>query len=164
MSGPRSKPGRGSRGEWYVVAQGVLMMLVLLGPRQCAGWVPGSFPMPALFTALGVFCMTLGAGVFAAGLLGLGSNLTPLPRPKAQACLVTSGAYRFVRHPIYSGVIAISLGWAFYVQSWLTLAYALIVVAFLDIKSRREERWLMEQFPAYGDYRRRVRKFLPFIY
>ena len=35
---------------------------------------------------------------------------------------------------------------------------------FFDIKSRREERWLMARFPAYASYRKRVRKLIPLIY
>ena len=61
-------------------------------------------------------------------------------------------------------VILVGLGWALFVQGWLTLAYALAIMVFLDIKSRREEAWLMERFAGYADYRRRVRKLIPFIY
>jgi protein-S-isoprenylcysteine O-methyltransferase Ste14 len=40
----------------------------------------------------------------------------------------------------------------------------LLLLVFFDIKSRREEAWLLARFPAYRDYRRRVRKLMPFIY
>ena len=54
--------------------------------------------------------------------------------------------------------------WALLVQGWLTLGYAALLFVFLDFKSRREEQWLAEKFPAYGDYQRRVRKLIPFVY
>jgi len=54
--------------------------------------------------------------------------------------------------------------WALLVQGWLTLGYAALLFVFLDFKSRREERWLTEKFPAYGDYRQRARKLIPFVY
>ena len=57
-----------------------------------------------------------------------------------------------------------AFGWAGVVQGWLTLLWALVLLVFFDIKSRREEAWLLARFPAYADYQRRVRKLLPFIY
>ena len=38
------------------------------------------------------------------------------------------------------------------------------LLVFFDVKARREEAWLVAAYPAYEDYRRRVRKLLPFIY
>jgi protein-S-isoprenylcysteine O-methyltransferase Ste14 len=58
----------------------------------------------------------------------------------------------------------LAIGWAIAVRSWLTLAYALLLLVFLDVKSRREEQWLRERFPTYRDYQRRVRKLVPFLY
>ena len=155
---------RGKRGEWYVVAQAALFTLVAIGPRSAPGiaiW-SASWKCPALI--LGGLSMAAG-GIFSLfGVFSLGQNLTPLPHPKEEAHLVESGAYRYVRHPIYCGIIFMSYGWAIIARSWLTLAYATVVLLFLDVKSRREERWLTEKFPAYPAYRRRVRKLIPFIY
>ena len=80
------------------------------------------------------------------------------------ATLVVAGAYRLVRHPIYSGLAAMAFGWGMWVHGWLTLGYALILFVFFDCKSRREERWLREKFPEYAAYQRRVRKLIPFVY
>jgi protein-S-isoprenylcysteine O-methyltransferase Ste14 len=65
---------------------------------------------------------------------------------------------------MYSGLLALAFGWALVVQSWHTLGYAAALFALLDIKSRREEAWLAEGFPAYCEYRQRVRRLVPFIY
>ena len=86
-------------------------------------------------------------------------------RPLGFACeLIESGLYAWVRHPIYCGIILAAFGWALYVQGALSLLWAALLVVFFDIKSRREEAWLAARFPAYADYRRRVRKLIPFIY
>jgi protein-S-isoprenylcysteine O-methyltransferase Ste14 len=99
-----------------------------------------------------------------AGLVRLGRGLTPLPYPRDGGELVQNGPFAFVRHPMYCGGIALALGWALCVRSWLTLGYVAILFVFLDLKSRREERWLTERFPEYAGYRRRVRKLVPFVY
>jgi protein-S-isoprenylcysteine O-methyltransferase Ste14 len=58
----------------------------------------------------------------------------------------------------------IGFGWALLVHGWLTIGYAIIMLVFFDIKSRREEEWLMIKFSGYGEYQKRVRKLIPFVY
>ena len=109
--------------------------------------------------------MLAGSALSVGGVLKLGPNLTPLPYPKDCDNLVESGPYAIVRHPIYSGLIIDSLGWALWVNGWLTIVYALLLFAFFDIKSRLEERWLEEKFgQLYEEYRTRVRKLIPWVY
>ena len=154
---------RGSRGEWLVVAQFVLMGLVFFGPRTVVGR-PGPFPFPHACRVVGATFMAVGGMLLVAGIVRLGSGLTPLPYPKDGATLVQTGPFALVRHPMYSGGVLLSLGWALGVGEWLTLGYALALFVLLDVKSRREEKWLVERFPAYSDYQRRVRKLIPFVY
>ena len=155
---------KGSRGEWYVLVQFALFVLLVFGPRNRVGWPVWVFPYARLGT-LGGGVLLLSGGVLAVvGLLALGENLTVLPQPKAQARLVETGPYRFVRHPVYSGVLGMAFGWAFWVHGGLTIAYAFILLVFLDLKSRREEQWLEQKFSGYAAYRQRVCKLLPFVY
>ena len=153
----------GARGEWYVVIQIALFILVGFGPRHWEGldW-PHAIAM--VTTGVGVALMIAGGALLAAALAKLGRNLTPLPYPKDDGQLVQSGPYRLVRHPIYSGGSAFAFGWAFYVHGVLTVAYAVLLFVLFDVKSRREERWLAAKFPAYGDYQSRVRRLIPFVY
>lgn len=153
---------KGARGEWLVAVQVLLMGLVFLGPRTVAGQPTWPFPLPHACPVLGGVLMALGAALLVAGLFRLGRGLTPLPYPKADLRLVQTGPFALVRHPMYSGGIVLALGWALFVQGWLTLGY--VAVLFLDVKSRREERWLAEKFPAYGAYQKRVRRLIPFVY
>jgi protein-S-isoprenylcysteine O-methyltransferase Ste14 len=155
---------QGRRGEWYVVVQVGLFLLVALGPRTWPGLPEWRYPYYRLASITGVCLMLLG-GIFAfAGFLSLGKNLSVLPSPKENAMLVETGAYRLVRHPIYSGLFFAFLGWGLIVHGWLTIGYALLLFICLDIKARREERWLMEKFQEYAAYRKRVRRLIPFIY
>ena len=145
---------KGSRGEWYPVVQAALLVLLLLGPRTWQGVPEWSGPCRRVGSMTGGILLLAGLVLAAAGALNLGRNLTPLPRPKEHGTLVVTGAYRLVRHPIYSGITFMALGWGLWLHSWPTLGYALLVFIALDVKSRREERWLVEKFPEYATYRR----------
>jgi protein-S-isoprenylcysteine O-methyltransferase Ste14 len=68
------------------------------------------------------------------------------------------------RHPIYTGIILAGLGWALFHTNLVTLALAVVLFVFFDIKSRREERMLLRKFPDYAAYRQRVKKLIPFVY
>ena len=152
---------KGPRGEWYVLVQVALIALVFLGPRGGPQWV---FPRSMFGTGGGLLFILAGVSLLAAGISSLRKNLTPLPRPSEKATLIETGPYRIVRHPMYGGGILIALGWALLVHSILTIGYALLLFIFAHFKSRREERWLVEKFPNYAAYQKRVPKLIPFVH
>lgn len=154
---------RGARGEWYVVAQVALMVFVFFGPRGPSFIPPGSDRLALGFRLIGIAMLAAGFTLLLAGLLQLGRHLTPLPYPVDDGILLQSGAFGVVRHPMYGGGIALAAGWVFVVHGWLTLLYVVVLTVFLDIKASREERWLVEAYPDYPTYQRRVRKLIPFI-
>jgi protein-S-isoprenylcysteine O-methyltransferase Ste14 len=155
---------KGARGEAYVVAQIILIAFVFFGPRTVLGGPLGLFPASMISLIGGGVLILAGMLLLITAIFRLGTNLTAVPYPKEQGRLVETGPYRFVRHPMYCGGIIIALGWALWVHSWLTIAYALLMLVFFDIKSRREEAWLKAKFSGYGAYQKRVRKLIPFIY
>jgi protein-S-isoprenylcysteine O-methyltransferase Ste14 len=153
---------RNTRGEWYLVVQALLMLLVLLGPRfDRAVW---GDPWSLVTMLAGALLVVGGVVLGVAGMRALGANFTPLPRPREGAALVDRGVYSLVRHPIYAGLVLAAFGWGLWWRSPVTLVLAGVLLAFFDIKSRREEIWLAEAFPRYGEYRRRVKKLIPWIY
>jgi protein-S-isoprenylcysteine O-methyltransferase Ste14 len=115
-----------------------------------------------LWFGYGIFILGTVIALIAA--MNLGKNLTLLPKPKDNAELVQAGLYRWVRHPIYFGVIVLALGWGLTQQTLLVWIYVLVLMIFFDIKSRKEEQWLCERFPEYPKYQGRVRKLVPWIY
>ena len=122
---------RGQRGEWYVIAQFALFLFIVLGPRTVAGLPPWPAGLISFSSIAGTVLLALGGFVSLLAVLHLGSNLTPLPHPKEGATLVETGMYRFVRHPIYFGVILMTFGFALSVQGWLTLFEALALARLL---------------------------------
>lgn len=155
---------KGERGEWYVVMQFVLFALIFAAPiltSQYSGW---SAPWDMIGRGLGLLLIGTGGLLAMGGLASLGRNLAVVPHPKEDANLVEYGAYKIVRHPIYSGIILGAFGWAFLMNNALTLLLAAILFLFFDIKSRREEKWLSDKFSEYPTYQQRVCKLLPFLY
>ncbi len=154
---------RGTRGEWYVVVQFALIGLVIAAPVL---WPAPAWPAPWSLAAraLGVLFGAAGLILALGGTFFLGRNLSVLPHPRDDAHLVRGGAYRVVRHPIYSGILFGALGWGLLFNSLAALLLALALFVLFDLKARREEHWLARRFPDYAAYRRRVRKLIPFIY
>lgn len=155
---------RGKRGEWYVIVQFVLFALIATGSRL---WPQPAWPRSAvpIVGLLGLALMGAGAALAAWGLVALGrNNLTALPYPKDEATLIVDGPYRIVRNPIYSGLLLGSAGLGLWRHSWPTLLLTVALFVLFDLKTRREQTWLAERFPAYCEYQQRVKKLLPWIY
>ena len=90
--------------------------------------------------------------------------LTAVPHPLPEATLVEHGAYRFVRHPIYGGLILGALGLVVITPWPGTFAAVALLAIVLDLKRRREEIWLAERYPGYAAYRGRSKALIPFLY
>jgi protein-S-isoprenylcysteine O-methyltransferase Ste14 len=154
-------PALGARGEGWVVVQGVILVLIALagsaGPAWSGGWrIAGA--------VAGLTALLLGAMLAARGIVDLRDALTPFPHPRPGAPLVEHGAYRLVRHPIYGGLILGAFGWGLVTASPAALGLAAVLLAFFDLKSRREEAWLTDHFAGYAAYRHRTRRLIPFVY
>jgi protein-S-isoprenylcysteine O-methyltransferase Ste14 len=155
-----SLPSLGSRGQGWVALQVVLFVALLASALAGGAWSNG---VPGL--AAGGALIALGAALLAAGGRRLGTALTPYPAPRPGDGLRTTGVYARARHPMYGGGILFAFGWAVVFASVAGLAVALVLVVFLDLKSRREEAWLVERRAGYAEYRERTpRRLIPFVY
>jgi protein-S-isoprenylcysteine O-methyltransferase Ste14 len=161
---PQTSWWKGAHGEWFVVTQVALIVLVFFGPRNIPAWTSWTKPFTWLSSIGGGIILLAGILLLAVAIFRLGSNLTAAPYPKDEGTLIETGPYRLVRHPMYCGGILIGFGWSLLVHGWLTLAYAILMLVFFDVKSRREEQWLKAKFSGYGEYQKRVRKLIPFVY
>jgi protein-S-isoprenylcysteine O-methyltransferase Ste14 len=161
MPASSGSPSAG-RGDGWVVAQALLLTAVVVAGLAGPTW---SGLTPWLGLPLGALLLALGVLLGAAGVRGLGRNLSSFPRPRRDAELVAHGIYARVRHPIYGGLLLAAAGWSVLTASVVALALVAVLVPFFVLKARREEAWLAERFEAYGDYRRRVpRRFLPGLF
>jgi protein-S-isoprenylcysteine O-methyltransferase Ste14 len=150
-----------SRGELYVVVQAILLIALFFGPKDIFG-LPTMLNQTLWWIGQILFYSGIVIAIWAAILLG--PNLTPLPKPKPSGEFIQSGLYRFVRHPIYFGVILVCFGWAGIEQTLYTLVLAIILLIFFDLKSRQEEIWLTEKFSEYDVYKQNTKKLIPFLH
>ncbi|MEY4458617.1 MAG: hypothetical protein RIS25_1210 [Actinomycetota bacterium] len=110
---------------------------------------------------LAVVLLAVGGGLVVAALIQLGRAATATPVPNSSGVLRTSGLYRSVRHPIYSGLFVIAAGLAL---SGMTLGHVILAVAFvilMNTKARFEEALLTQKFPEYPEYAQRTGRFIP---
>jgi protein-S-isoprenylcysteine O-methyltransferase Ste14 len=156
-----SLPDLGRRGEGWFLLQ--LVLFAAIAAAGLAGPAWGGAPQTAGI-AVGCVLVLCGAVLSIRGVVDLRENLTPFPRPLPDARLVESGAYSLVRHPIYGGLILGAFGWGLVTASPIALLGAAVLLVFFDLKSRREEKWLADQFADYGAYRTRTHRLLPWLY
>jgi protein-S-isoprenylcysteine O-methyltransferase Ste14 len=113
---------------------------------------------------VGILCFALGLGFAIWARVNIGRNWgTPMSQ-KDDPELVTSGPYRLVRHPIYSGILFAGVGTAV-ALSWLWLVAVVLAGSYFIYSATVEERNLTEQFPeTYPAYRRSTKMLIPFVF
>jgi protein-S-isoprenylcysteine O-methyltransferase Ste14 len=96
--------------------------------------------------------------------LKLGRNWSGLITLKEGHELIERGPYRFVRHPIYTGILAMLAGTAIALGYFGGFIGFLLVFVSFWVKLKREEDLMLEHFPAkYAAYQRRVKRIIPFL-
>lgn len=158
-TGPPPEPPAGQRTRdrrlgWLLVAG----QFALLGVLVTAVW--DSATAPGL-RAAGGFAVVAGLAVAVAASQRLGRELRAHPAPSPTTTLRVDGAYRFVRHPIYAGLLLVAFGLTVAAGSVVAVLASVALFALLSIKARFEERLLAERFSGYPEYARRTPRFVP---
>ena len=152
--------------RWFWVLMSIVgppTALVCLGFIVQPRWVETTqWQPPVVVRWLGVPTALAGLALFEWMFRHLGLNVTSTSVPRRNAELITSGPYRWIRHPMYTAVFILVVA--------ATLLTANLVVAFggagtfalLAARSRLEEKRLLEKFgAAYRTYQQRTGRFLP---
>lgn len=121
------------------------------------------FELPQSVKMMGLVVASIGFIISALSVLQLNKNLTVFPTPKTDAELITFGMYKLSRHPIYTGLILFTFGYAFYKVSWLKLVISLSLFLLFYFKTNYEEQQLLQKFSDYKDYKKKVNRFFPKI-
>jgi protein-S-isoprenylcysteine O-methyltransferase Ste14 len=79
--------------------------------------------------------------------------------------LVSSGIYRYIRHPLYSSLLFLTWGIFFKALSWLGILLALVATLFLAATARADEIECIQFFgPPYQAYMKKSKRFVPFLF
>jgi protein-S-isoprenylcysteine O-methyltransferase Ste14 len=158
-------PALGPRGEGWLALQLTLIALIasagIVAPAAARfeDPFPGSRVVGQLVVLAG-----LGLIVWGSAALRAGGSFSTLPRPRPDGTLVEDGPYRYLRHPLYAGLVVAGVGAGLARSSWLELGLTALLFVVLDFKRRREEAWLLTQYPGYEAYRNRTKALVPFLY
>lgn len=138
----------------------LVLVVVLLRTRAMRGL---GLNRDAWLEGIGLALFVLGLALAVWARVYIGRNWGMPMTHKVDPELVTTGPYRFVRHPIYSGILLAMIGTGVAVSVyWLVLA--VLLGAYFVYSAAMEERYLTERFPdAYPEYKRSTKMLIPFV-
>ena len=116
--------------------------------------------LPEWLCYSGLFIAVVSALFGMMAILQLNTKLSPFPSPVIYGRLITNGAFRMSRHPIYTAIIFLGLGYAIYTSSIYKALITLMLFVLFYFKSKYEEKLLHLKFSEYQDYKKRTRRFL----
>jgi protein-S-isoprenylcysteine O-methyltransferase Ste14 len=139
----------------------ILVILLLLRARTLKGHSAISDPW---LQGIGLALFVLGLALAVWARVYLGRNWGMPMSQKAEPELVTTGPYRSIRHPIYSGIIVAMIGTTIAVSLYWLVAVALIGAYFI-YSAIVEERFMAGRFPdSYPQYKRSTKMLIPLIF
>jgi protein-S-isoprenylcysteine O-methyltransferase Ste14 len=156
-----------TREGWPILIGLRLVGLATIGMTGAWLWNPALLP----WTAMEVTDPVRWSGVGGFGLsvawliwmfVSLGRNLTDTVVTRADACFVESGPYRYVRNPMYAGILMLGLSLGLALGNWVPSVGTVIVFAIHVRRTRIEEAYLIARFgDEYRGYMKRVGRFFP---
>lgn len=152
------------RRQWLHGGLALLGTLILTVPRLTPPLLHARFlGDPLLFAILGTMITAVGHGIAIAARVQLAGNWSAAVEIKQDHALIRRGLYRYVRHPIYSGVLLALLGSTIAIGQWRDLiGFALLLVSLL-LKARHEEERLRIAFADYDRYAAQTAALIPFL-
>jgi protein-S-isoprenylcysteine O-methyltransferase Ste14 len=144
---------------------GLVLWLGVIAYMVNPAWMAwSSVPLPAWLRWTGVAGSVLAGALLTWTLRNLGTNLTDTVVTRRAHTLVTSGPYRWVRHPFYDSMALLILAISLIAANWFLLLTGSAVVVLLVVRTRTEEEKLLARFGEdYRAYARQTGRFLPRI-
>ncbi len=141
-------------GVGWVIVQVILFVFFFVA--LLAGESMTEFAGLIYLRSAGLLLALVGSGISLWSVLEHRFRVSPFPRPVEGARLIESGPYRFVRHPMYSGIIAFTIGAGLAYANLAAAITGIMFFVFFMAKTGREEEMLVVAVPGYGGYRSAV--------
>ncbi len=130
----------------------LIALIMVVGPMFPTYWGPKGM-------------MALGGVIALWAFLAMGlRNIRAFPEIPQHGRLVVHGPYRWIRHPMYTSVLVMTLAWVIEQPLPFRMGLWVGLVVTLWMKLRYEEQLLLERFPSYKEYRHRTKRLIPFIF
>jgi protein-S-isoprenylcysteine O-methyltransferase Ste14 len=141
------------------IALWLSVFVYLLNP----GWMAWSaVKLPEALRWAGVVLGLLSDGLIFWVFSSLGNNVTSTVGTRSRHVLVTSGPYRWIRHPLYSVGFVSYMAFALLAANWFIASLAVVVLFVLSLRVPKEEAALIaENGQVYLAYAKRTGRFLP---
>jgi protein-S-isoprenylcysteine O-methyltransferase Ste14 len=149
-------------GYWLVLVIGYFLVIKSGSLPSPLNWLIVSHT--SLSTSIGVFLCVSGLLFAIWARVILGRNWSGVITLKEGHELIERGPYRVVRHPIYTGILAMFAGTAIALGYFGGFLGLLLVFVSFWLKLKREEDLMLKHFPdKYAAYRRRTKRIIPFL-
>lgn len=138
----------------FVLVQAILLVLLIF-------FTNGQLSVSKIIKILGLTIEFLGVIILLISFYDLRKSLTALPLPKQNGVMQIGGLYKYVRHPMYVGVLILSIGITIGGNS--IAKYFILVGLFVlfNVKARYEETLLIAKYPGYKTYMLKTPRFIP---
>lgn len=145
----------------------LIIAILLLGPGDWFGnsWLRENFiEHTNLVGIIGLSISIIGAIIACSSRYKLGRNWSLSVQRKENHQLIQDGIYKFVRHPIYTGLLLLFIGNAIIVGDYRAIIAVLIVFVSLWLKLKKEEKLLTETFGTeYTEYKNHTKALIPYL-
>ncbi|MFT3901603.1 MAG: isoprenylcysteine carboxylmethyltransferase family protein [Niabella sp.] len=145
----------------------LIIAILLLGPGDWFGhsWLREQFiEHTNLVGFIGLSISIIGAIIACISRYKLGKNWSLSVQRKENHQLIQDGVYKFVRHPIYTGLLLLFIGNAIIVGDYRAIIAVLIVFVSLWLKLKREEKLLTKTFGTeYTEYKNQSKALIPYL-
>lgn len=122
------------------------------------------FPVPSWIRWLGMMITASGMALEFSTQIFLGRNYSTTLHIGEEQSLVTTGPYRYIRHPMYTALVAVGIGMGLMSSSWYFLIPFIATGIVIIFRTRREEDAMIEKFgDEYVQYAQRTGRFLPMV-
>ncbi len=157
-----AKTGRTPWGRFAGIRIGLILVVLLLVRVKAIKGHAGTNDPWLLGIGLALFLLGLGLAVWARLFIGTNWGM-PMTR-KDDPELVTTGPYRKIRHPIYTGMILAMVGTTIAVSLYWLIAVVLLGGYFI-YSAVNEERYMAERFPdTYLNYKNSTKMLIPYVF